>query len=95
LFSFYRRLIRLRAGSPALRSGSYRALRSPRDVFAYVRETDGERYVIALNFGDRPRRVAIGGPAETAFSTEGERAGSALHDALDLAANEGVVARFT
>jgi alpha-glucosidase len=95
LLSFYRRLIRLRRSSPALRAGSYRSLGSPRDVFAYVREADGERYVVALNFGDRPRRVAIGGPAETALSTEGERGSSALRGVLDLGANEGVLARFT
>src|SRR5206468_9024922 len=50
MFSFYRRLIRLRRGSPALRSGSYRTVASRSGIFAYVREADGDRYDVGLNF---------------------------------------------
>ena len=95
LFSFYRRLLALRRASVALRSGSYRSLPSPRDVFAYDRAGGGERYAVALNFADRPRRVALGGSAVIALSTEGERGESAVGGGIQLAPNEGVLARLT
>jgi alpha-glucosidase len=95
MFSFYRRLIALRQSTPALRQGSYRTLRSPRDVFAYERVAEGERYAVALNFADRPRRVALGGPAVVTLSTEGDRTESAVGGGLGLAPSEGIVARLS
>jgi alpha-glucosidase len=95
MLSFYRRLLALRRASAALRSGAYRSLPSPRDVFAYERAAEGERFAVALNFSDRPRRVALGSPAAIALSTEGERTESAVGGWLELAANEGVLARLS
>jgi len=95
MFSFYRRLLALRRSSSALRSGSYRSLPSPGDVFAYERAAEGERYAVALNFAERARRVALGGTAVIALSTEGERTESAVGGGIELAANEGVLARLS
>ena len=95
LFSFYRRLIRLRRGSPALRAGSYRTLPAPRGVFAYVREADGERMVVALNFSDRRHCVAFDGDARIALSTAGEREAESLRSSFDLGPDEGLIARLT
>jgi alpha-glucosidase len=55
LLSWYRRLIALRSATPALHSGSYRGVDSHRDVFAYVREAEGQSVGVALNFAARPR----------------------------------------
>ena len=95
MFSFYRRLIRLRRGSLALRSGSYRTLPAPRGVFAYVREADGERLMIALNFLDQPRRVSVPENAAVVMSTSGERVEEKLHGQFELAPDEGLVARLS
>lgn len=95
LFSFYRRLIRLRHGSPALRSGSYRTLPAPRGVFAYVREAEGGRYGVGLNFTDRARRVGFARPARLVLSTSTDREGSAELGEFDLAPNEGVLAQLS
>jgi alpha-glucosidase len=51
----YRRLISLRRATPALQHGSFRAVRAAPDVFAYVREHDADRVLIALNFAPFPR----------------------------------------
>jgi alpha-glucosidase len=61
LLSFYRRLIRLRRGSPALRSGGYRAVPGPPGVFAYERGDPAERLLVALNFTAREKLLAIPG----------------------------------
>src|SRR5207247_803005 len=76
LFSLYRRLIRLRKGSAALRRGSYRTLPSPRGVYAYAREADGERVFVALNFTKEKREVSFGeGDGRVRFSTDHRRDG--------------------
>lgn len=49
VLGFYRRLLRARRDTPALREGGYRAVATAPDVFAYERHLGGERLVVALN----------------------------------------------
>src|SRR2546423_1300074 len=71
LFSFYRRLSWFRKSSPALRRGSYRTIAAPRGVFAYAREADGDRLLVALNFTNAPLALALGsGSARIGLSTD-------------------------
>jgi alpha-glucosidase len=95
MFSFYRRLIQLRRGSPALRAGSYRTFPAPRGIFAYVREAAGERVLVALNFLDRASRVAAPGNADVMLSTSEERAPEMRRSSFELRPNEGVAARLS
>ncbi len=60
--AFYRELLRLRAATPALHAGTYRSLSAAADVFAFVREHDGRRVLVALNFAPFARPL----PAEAA-----------------------------
>ena len=64
LLSLYRRLIHLRAGSPALRRGAITVL-SPgaasSSVLAFVREADSERVLVVHNLGNNE---AVAGPWE-------------------------------
>ena len=64
LLSLYRRLIHLRAGSPALRRGAITVL-SPgaasSPVLAFVREADSERVLVVHNLGNNE---AVAGPWE-------------------------------
>jgi alpha-glucosidase len=57
VLAFYRDLLRLRAATPALHSGSYRSVSAAPDVFAYVREHEGRRVLVALNFAPFAREL--------------------------------------
>jgi len=84
LLNWYRRVISLRAERPALQTGGYRALEdAPRGVYGYVRECEGEKLAVFLNF--TAQSVAFPGPspevADGAYkpllSTHGDAAGDA------------------
>jgi alpha-glucosidase len=75
----YRALIALRRAEPALREGTYRSLDAAPDVFAFVREHDGRRLLVALNFSPFPRPLpahAVGG--RLLLSTHREPSGAEL-----------------
>ena len=93
IFSLYRRLGWLRKSSPALRRGSYRTIPAPAGVFAFVRETDGQRVLVALNFTKAPQLVSFGsGDAKVALSTDHARDGEPLALArVELRPDEGIV----
>jgi alpha-glucosidase len=78
----YRRLIALRRARPALQHGSYRSVHAAPDVFAYVREHEGERLLVALNFAPFPRPLpAEARSADVLLSTHaGPRAGELAGD---------------
>ena len=63
-------------------------------MFAYLREGDGERMIVALNFDDRPKRVTVPVSADVAISTAGERAHEKLRGSFELGRDEGLVARL-
>jgi alpha-glucosidase len=70
LLSWYRALVHLRARTPALHAGDYRAIEDvPRGVFAYARAFEGSEVVVALNF--TPREVELGSAAFGASGTDG------------------------
>jgi alpha-glucosidase len=93
LFSLYRRLNWLRKASPALRRGSYRTIAASRGVFAFAREADGERVLVALNFTPSPQLVSLGtGDAKVALSTDHTRKGVSVDLArVELRPDEGIV----
>jgi alpha-glucosidase len=66
VLSFYRRLIWLRRRHPALQVGAYGRLPASREAFAYVRATQGEALVVAVNFGRGPGWVRLEGEAGAA-----------------------------
>lgn len=73
LWHFYRNLIALRAQSPALKSGGYRAVeawdmeakptnaaRKPSGtVFVFLREHAAERVLVAINYANREQRIEL------------------------------------
>lgn len=91
VLNFYRRLIWYRKGSTCLRRGGYRALDAPADVFAFVREHERERLLVALNFADESRRVTLPAPARLELSTAYDRHAQDLSGSLELAPNEGAI----
>jgi alpha-glucosidase len=93
VFSLYRRLNWFRKSSPALRRGSYRTIPTPSGVFAFAREVDGERVLVALNFTKSTQLVSLGtGDAQVALSTDHERDAEPLALArIELRPDEGIV----
>jgi alpha-glucosidase len=100
LLSLYRRLIWYRRGSAALREGAYRPVAdAPEELYAYLREAEGERLLVALNFSGEPVRwpslpdLPEGGHLE--LSTDPARQPGPVRLAgLAIGADEGVIVRL-
>jgi alpha-glucosidase len=94
LLNLYRRLIALRRSEPALTIGSYVPLPAAGDLIAYVREHGAKRFVVALNLGkettsfDLPEEAKLG---RIVASTDLNRQGMDVFEALEVRTNEGVV----
>ena len=59
---FYQHMIHLRAQSPALAEGDYRSVKLDNDeVYAFVRETEQQRYMVILNFSKAQSKVKLTG----------------------------------
>ena len=95
MLDLYRALLAIRRASPALSIGSFALVRADDETLAYERRHGDERLLIALNFGDRPRRV---------FIPEGTSAVRVLASTLPepavagddrLRPNEGLIVQFT
>ncbi len=92
LLSLYRRLVRVRRGSDALRRGAYRVLPSGPGVYAYERTAERERLVVVLNFTDRAQRLHLA-VADTRLVLSTDPGRDAISERLTLGANEGILAR--
>ena len=99
MLSLTRRLLALRRASPALSGGRYRPLDGvdvPDDCFAYLREVDSERVLVALNFADGERLLRLSdGNGEVMVSTRLDRAGPSDGRLLPINAAEGCVVRLS
>ena len=90
MLCFYRRLLALRAGVPALSIGDYRALDVTDSTFVFERSAAGTAVVVALNFAAEPRRVDLGGARQLLLSTHSGRPAD-VPQIVSLAASEGIV----
>jgi glycosidase len=57
-----RSLIRIRHNSPALRRGDYRKLAVSHEQLAFLRNLEGEEYIVALNSSDHEVTMELEGP---------------------------------
>jgi alpha-glucosidase len=92
ILTLYRNLLALRRRHPALAIGSYKAVPSVADVLAYERRWDGERILVALNFGRDTCSVPLPAPGRSVLlSTHGDRvAGISSVPEIELRPNEGI-----
>jgi alpha-glucosidase len=105
MLAFTRGAAWYRRGSAALRWGSYRRLDAEPGVYAFVREApmEGERLLVVLEFEGRGRRLDVSqwlasseGRGVLELSTRpGRPTGEVDLRALELDADEGLVARLT
>lgn len=90
--SLTRRLAALRAASPALQTGTRTPVDAgPPDVLAWLRESDGERILAAVNFGDAPAALE-GVEGELLLSSDAARAPEGA--VTELAPGEAVLLRM-
>jgi len=78
LLNWYRRLIRLRASEPALRTGELRWLDAPAGVMAFSRSFGSREIDVWLNFEPRPKAASIRGCSVLAASGGPTAAGEAI-----------------
>jgi alpha-glucosidase len=80
LLNFYRRLLRVRRATPALRTGAFDLVDDDaEDYLAFVRTGAGERVFVGLNFSDRPQTLAYPLAGARPIYASAERA-TALQD---------------
>jgi alpha-glucosidase len=94
LLNFYRVLLSFRRGSAALQQGSYRAVdHVPEDCYVFLRETDDQRLLVALNLSAESRSLMLPefGRGEVVISTRLDSSGQVDLGALVLRGSEGVI----
>jgi alpha-glucosidase len=94
LLNLYRRLIALRRARPPLRQGRYRPLPAGGDSLAYLRESDDDRVLVALNFSANPAIIEL--PDDVSgrivlISASGEHDGAPVGASLTLQAHDAVI----
>ena len=95
MLNMYRRLLKLRRESSALRRGSFLSHpSSTEDVFTYRRESDHETMTVILNFSGEPRSASVGA-GRVVFSTTGPHRDEWVRNGVELGPNEGLILAHT
>ncbi|MDJ0851978.1 MAG: alpha-amylase family glycosyl hydrolase [Myxococcota bacterium] len=71
----YRRLLEARRASPALRLGSWQRLAAPEGVLAFLREHDGDRRAVVVNFTGDEQEVSLPGTWTVEMASLGSAGG--------------------
>jgi alpha-glucosidase len=98
MLALYRELLELRRVHRALAVGDYQPIAASGDLLAYLRRTEEEAFLVALNLGSSPSRLALetlGLSGRVALSTRLDRGREPLQGQLALRPNEGVIAMLT
>ncbi|MEW6638295.1 MAG: alpha-amylase family glycosyl hydrolase [Actinomycetota bacterium] len=91
MLALHRRLLGIRREEPALSVGSYAPVEAAGDLLAYLRETAGSRFLVALNLGPEPQRLCFEGAGRIALNTHLDREGEKAAGAIELRGDEGAV----
>ncbi len=97
MLTFYRSLLALRRGEPALSIGGYVPLGVAGDVMAYERRAGSDAFLIALNLGARPGALPPGVGASVGtvvLSTEPGHEDEPFEGNRRLAPDEGLIVRL-
>jgi alpha-glucosidase len=98
--AFTRRLLALRASTPAIQLGAQRFVEASPHLICFERSLDERRLLVAINFSSEPltltlREEAVGSRAELALSTDLDRGLDELaQSSLALGPDEGVIVRL-
>ena len=92
MLSLYRRAIRVRRASSALKVGTIRVIdQVPGDCLGFIREAPGGRAMVALNFTDEPREIEVPSGRILLSSDPGRGPGRTTTGKFRLAPNEAIV----
>lgn len=98
LLMLYNRLLHYRRDTPALNWGRYYPIDGlPEDCYAFLREYEGQKRLIVLNFagGNRELHFADYNRGKIIIATHAQREGEAVDlDRITLGAYEGVIIEF-
>jgi alpha-glucosidase len=96
MLTLFRSLISLRRETPALAIGSHAEVDAGHpDIIAYIREHEGTRMFVALNFSDKTHNIslhALGAECHILLSTMLDRSGKASLTNIQIRPNEGLIA---
>ncbi|ACT91378.1 alpha-amylase family glycosyl hydrolase [Dyadobacter fermentans] len=97
MLSFYRSLINLRKRQPAFQTGKFTPVYSDKQLIAFIRENDEDRFLVVLNLSHRPAYLRPKNETykgEIIISTETERIGLRVDNNLLLSGDEGLIVRL-
>lgn len=97
LLLLYRRLLALRRAEPALHRGAYTPAGVEGERLAYLREAEGRRFLVVLNFGGESGAITPAGGAwggVVVAGTHAEREGTRVGPRIELRGDEAVVVRL-
>lgn len=97
MLQLYQLLIELRRKHRALQIGSYRAIKGPNELLLFLRETAGEKLLIALNLSQKPMSLSIGKGllrGEVLLSSFCDRATESIAGNVDLRPDEGTIIKL-
>lgn len=91
--NYYRQLFRLRRTNPALYGGSYAPVDVEEECFVYIREGQGQRKLVALNFAGSHTTVTTGleGKGRLDLSTHMDRDREVSLNCIKLHPYEGII----
>jgi alpha-glucosidase len=92
MLSLYRALIALRRARPELALGAYKPVRADVDILMFERKHQGQRVLVALNFGREPVSFETNSlRGQILLSTFMDRQGDDMDGRLALRGSEGLV----
>ena len=97
MLAFYHNLIALRKRQPAFQTGKYTPVFADKQLIAFIRENDLDRFLVVLNLSHRPAYLR---PKDEVFegeivlSSEPERTGLRVENTILLSGDEGIIVRL-
>ncbi|WP_447598183.1 alpha-amylase family glycosyl hydrolase [Nitrospira sp. Nam80] len=92
LLWLYRRLIMLRRVEPTLVAGDYACVRSRNDILIFIRRSNGEEVLVALNIAAEPRKLAWAGEGRLLLTTHLDHESGPIPTMLR--ADEGIIVKL-
>ena len=92
--NFYKKLIKLRNNEPALQVGNFIPVPSEENIFSFIREYAGKKFLIALNFGSSEEKCEPGlkdWKGKVKLATHPQKQGEEIKNLVYLGPHQGVI----